>query len=70
MKRNWGKEPEYQIKLEAIRRKYRYKCSFCGWLNTIYPFEKREKKICRNCGHYVYSNKEAEFKDKLKEVMK
>ena len=56
-------------KLEKVRQQYRYKCA-CGWYTTIYPFEKNGKKICRNCGHYVYASKQEEFKDKLKGKMK
>lgn len=56
-------------KLEKVRQQYRYKCD-CGWYTTIYPFEKSGKKICRNCGHYVYADKQQEFKDKLKGKMK
>ena len=70
MSKNWGKTPEYEARLESIRRQYKYKCKHCSWLNVIYPFEKRDKKICKNCGYYVYISKEAEFKDKLKGVMK
>lgn len=67
---NWGKTPESEARLEDIRRKYKYKCPRCGWFNIIYPFEKKDKKVCKNCGHYVYINKQAEFKDKLKGEMK
>lgn len=66
----WKKRFTDEDKLESMRIKYKYKCSHCGWFNVIYPFEKREKKICKNCGHWVYVNKLAEFKDKLKEVNK
>ena len=67
---NWIKSKQDESRLEDIRRKYKFKCNRCGWFNVIYPFEKRDKKVCKNCGHYVYINKQAEFKDKLKEVMK
>lgn len=70
MSRNWGKIPKTEARLEEVRRKHKYKCIHCGWFNVIYPFEKRDKKVCKNCGRYVYINKQAEFKDKLKEVMK
>lgn len=67
---NWGQIPKEESRLEDVRRKYKYKCKHCGWLNVIYPFEKKVKKICKNCGHYVYISSQAEFEDKLKEVMK
>lgn len=68
--RNWGKAPIEEERLANERLKYKHKCSHCGWMNIIYPFEKLDKKICKNCGYYVYISKEAEFKDKLKGVMK
>lgn len=67
---NWGRIPEDETRLENVRRQFKYKCECCGWFNVIYPFEKRDKKVCKNCGHYVYTSKQAEFKDKLKGVMK
>lgn len=69
MKQGWGKTPITDARLDDIRRQYRYKCR-CGWETTIYPFEKVDKKLCKNCGNYVYINKEKEFKDRLKEKMK
>lgn len=70
MKNKWHKKPDDADKLELVRQKYKYKCKHCGWFNIIYPFEKRVKKVCKNCGHYVYISSRAEFEDKLKEVMK
>jgi len=70
MNKKWGKTPENETRLENIRRKYKYKCEHCDWTTVIYPFERKNKKICRNCGHYVYICKQIEFKEKLKEVMK
>lgn len=69
MKKDLKKSVEDEEKLEDMRRKYRHECK-CGWLTVIYPFEKTDKKICKNCGRYVYINKESEFKDKLKGAMK
>ena len=70
MKSKWKREFSDKDKLEMVRQKYKYKCSHCNWWNVIYPFEKRNKKICKNCGHWVYISKQAEFEDKLKGVMK
>lgn len=49
--------------------KYKYYCE-CGHSIVIYPFEKRNKKICRWCGKSVYVNKKEEFKDKMRGVLK
>ena len=70
MKKKWGSTPQYEARLEDMRRKYKFKCKHCGWFTVIYPFEKKDKKVCRNCGHYVYSDYKYEFIDKVKEVMK
>lgn len=53
-------------KLESERAKYYCKC---GHSLTIYPMEKRIKKLCSWCGHYVYINKRVEFIDKLKKML-
>lgn len=55
-------------KLETERAKYKYYCK-CGHSLTIYPMEKRIKKLCSWCGHYVYINKRVEFIDKLKKML-
>lgn len=65
-----GKKLLDENKLWSMRRKYKYTCTYCGWDNIIYPFEKTEKKVCKNCGHYVYTTKKAEFKDKMKGMIK
>ncbi len=67
---NWGKTPESEARLQEVRNRYKYVCKHCGWSNVIYPFEKIDKKICKNCGNYVYTNKKSEFKDKLKGLIK
>lgn len=69
MKKDSGKTPIEIARLDEVRKQYRYKCK-CGWYMTIYPFEKIERKICKNCGNYVYINKKSEFKNKLKDVIK
>ena len=57
-------------KLLAETARFRHKCK-CGHSVVIYPFEKKDKKICGWCKNYVYISKEAEFKDKLrKEISK
>lgn len=42
---------------------YQVQCK-CG-TKTI--MTNADKTICRGCGHWVYKNKKAEFKNKLKE---
>lgn len=47
---------------------YKHKCPLCGYKVLISP--KVGKSICRYCGVYVYSDKNLEFKDKMKRMMK
>ena len=49
------------------KSKYKYYCK-CGNSAIIYPFEKRQKKLCDWCGNYIYANKREEFKDNLRKV--
>lgn len=42
-------------------------CKRCGWKNHMYL---GDKKICINCGYYIFKDDKAEFKYKLKEVLK
>lgn len=55
-------------KLADIANNFKVVCT-CGTKTTFYPFENTDKKICRGCHHYVFLNKEAEFKWKLKQKM-
>lgn len=55
-------------KLIDEKCKYRVYCK-CGHSIFIYPFEKKEKKLCDWCGHYVYMNKRVEFIDRLKKMI-
>lgn len=55
------------IKRMAEIDKYKYYCK-CGNSAIIYPFEKRQKKLCDWCGNYIYANKREEFKDNLRKV--
>lgn len=59
--------PSFDTKLIDERHKYRIKCK-CGHIVHIYPFERRNKKICSWCKHYVYINHKEEFKEKVKEA--
>lgn len=42
----------------------KYQCKNCGRKMLI--TRGKEKVICDHCGHLIYKNEEAEFKDKLK----
>lgn len=55
----------FQKRMDVIRE-HQITCS-CGTKTVFYPFEHADKKICRGCHHYVFANKKAEFKFKLKE---
>lgn len=55
--------------IENETSKYKYKCA-CGHVIPIYPFEKRQSKVCRWCGRLVFSDKKEEFKHKLSKEMK
>ena len=54
--------------LLSLKTRYAIRCS-CGKTTTIYPFENRNKKICKWCGHYVYMKKEEQFKETLKRLI-
>lgn len=56
------------IKLQEEHGKHVVYCSHCKWRNHIYKINKG-RIICKNCGHWIYENKEYEFKYKMKEVM-
>ena len=57
----------FDTKLIDEKNKYRIKCK-CGHVIYIYPFEKRNKKICSWCRNYVYLNDREEFKERVKEA--
>ena len=44
-------------------------CPRCGWTNRLCYSEKvkKNKRICKNCGYYVFRNKKDEFIYRLKE---
>lgn len=51
-------------KISNEMSKYRIYCQ-CGHSVIIYPFERRNKKICSYCGNLVYKNELERFKDLL-----
>lgn len=59
------KVKSYYTKLMNAKAVYKVYCS-CGHPTFIYPFEKKQKKICTWCGLYVYANKKEEFIDNLR----
>lgn len=46
----------------AIITEAKKKCKHCGHTMLL---GNSEKKICNNCGYYVYKNNKIEFKHKL-----
>jgi hypothetical protein len=56
-------------KLNNEMSKYRIYCK-CGHSVLIYPFEKRDKKLCSYCGNLVYKNDLTKFKCLLSKKMK
>lgn len=51
-----------KLKDIVINDETRTKCS-CGWSMTIH--NKHKRVICKNCGNYIFLNKNDEFKYKL-----
>lgn len=52
------------------KRKMKIECPYCRHLINFYAFEHVDKKLCRYCRKYVFKDKEAEFKYKMKQKMK
>ena len=55
-----------EMKIAKILKPYSLKCKNCG--HTI-VLVRQDKKICDWCGHYVFKDKKAEFKYRLKEQL-
>lgn len=53
--------------LQSYYSQWRVLCE-CGHSLIINPHDK--KKICTHCGHWVYSDKKEEFKEKLDNARK
>lgn len=51
----------------AIITEAKKKCKHCGHTMLL---GNSEKKICNNCGYYVYRNSKLEFKDKMKQALR
>lgn len=62
------KKDDNYNKLAAEANNFKVICS-CGTKTVFYPMEHKDKKICRGCHHYIFANKQAEFKQKIKEKM-
>ena len=60
-------DKEYQ-KLSDEYEKIKIKCSHCGRKLVIPVWV--DKQICSWCGNYVYRNKQMEFKDNIKKLLK
>lgn len=69
------KRPKFEKieKMMNVATDNTYKCS-CGHSVPIYPFEHVERKLCRWCGYYVYTDAEKQkkynFETKLKEKLR
>lgn len=66
MRRRKKKDDAFS-KLADEKRKFRVICK-CGWYNYIYP-PQNGRKICINCGNWVYETPQIEFEYKMKELM-
>lgn len=42
---------------------------YCPYCNHSITMINKDRKLCTQCGHYVYKNQKSEFKYKLKEMM-
>ena len=51
-------------KIAAEYEKVKIECKYCGRKAVIPVWV--DKQLCSWCGHYVYRNKNLEFKEKLK----
>lgn len=51
-------------KYSSVISDLKIQCKNCGRKMVI--INKVDKTICDHCGHLIYKNEEAEFKDKLK----
>lgn len=56
-------------RLKEVAQEHTHKCK-CGHSVVIYPFEKKQSKICRWCGKLVFADKKEEFKHKLQKELK
>lgn len=48
--------------------KVKYKCKHCGHKVVIPAWV--DKQLCSWCGYYVFSNKQLEFKENVKRLIK
>lgn len=65
-KYNTHKTYNEQIKLDNERVKFKVKCP-CGHTITIVN---ADRTICSHCGHWVYKNKQIEFRYKMQEEIR
>ena len=52
------------VVLDADRAKHKKYCK-CGHSVVFPDNSKAIKVLCTHCGHYIYKNKQEEFKDRL-----
>ena len=58
---------EYQ-RITNEYSKIKFKCSHCGHKVVIPAWV--DKQLCRWCGNFVYRNKQMEFKENIKKLIK
>jgi len=56
-------------KSDREKDKFKVYCK-CGHPVHIYPFERKNKKVCSWCGHLVYINEKEKFKEKMEGLIK
>lgn len=63
-----SKKNEDIDKLHNKAASYTYICK-CSHRIVIYPFEKKERKLCKHCGYYVYTDPEKQKQYDFKKEM-
>lgn len=69
----WGRQRltfKEDSDLAFAKRQMKVECPYCKHLIGFYAFETRDKKLCDYCKNYVFKNKEAEFKYRMKQFLK
>lgn len=63
-------------KLQNAKKQFKVKCIQCDHILHFYPFENKDRKICKWCGNYIYKDEKAKekykkeaFERKLKKYM-
>lgn len=67
MKKNNFSKVGKELNVLLDTANFKKKCPYCTVNVSFYPFENKDKKICKNCGRYVFKDEQAEFKYRLEE---